>query len=171
MLAAAGAGVLEELAAVEGVEVQVHHCVRRSSRMVTTPPAMAAAWPEAHPLNVPVDSMEPRRARARTPSRQGELVVPLRGDRLDTLLPCSRSPVQDFVVVTDRFLHAVGFPGTVHSLSPLLFGEFLHGSQVSPDGDHRESAQGPRKQAVGARGRRGLPGAQPREIGATPFLP
>ena len=81
--------------------------------------------------------MEPRRARARTPPRQGELVVPLRGERLDTLLPSSRSPVQAFVVANDRFLHEVGFPGKGHSLSPLLSGEFLHDSQVSPDGDHQ----------------------------------
>jgi hypothetical protein len=48
---------------------------------------------------LPHDSTEPRRARARTPPRQGPLVGPLRGERLDTLLPCSRSPVQAFVVV------------------------------------------------------------------------
>ena len=34
-----------------------------------------------------------------------------------------------------------------------------------------ESTHGPRKQAVGARGHRGLPGAHPRQIGATPVLP
>ena len=113
---------------------------------------------------LPHDSTEPRRARARTPPRQGALVGPLRGERLDTLLPCSRRPVQVFVVVTDRFLSEVGFPGKDHRLAPLLSGDFLHGSQVSPAGDHREFAQGPRKQAVGARGHRGpsalLPGVR-----------